>query len=62
MVIRLFYMKTYKPEEVSNLLSQAVKLHIPLYRELTIGEIETLVKHKMLQAYSEPITQLTLLY
>lgn len=46
-------MKIYKSQEVAELLEQAQKLKIPLYNETTIEEIETLVKHELLKAWSK---------
>lgn len=48
-------MKTYKDEEVIELVKQAKKLEIPLYSTTEVGEIETLVKHKLLGQFEQPL-------
>jgi len=49
--MKVFYTKY----EVQQLISQAVNLKVPLYRGLTIQDIDTLVKNELIKLFEEPI-------
>ncbi len=48
------YMNTYTPKQIADLLEQAIKLKIPLYRENTLNDIEVLVKQELLKSIGTP--------
>lgn len=48
-------MKYYTSNQVADLLDQAIKLRIQIYRENTIADIEVLVKQELLKLLGNKI-------